>query len=189
MSTRGNASQRQQNDLLSAAVLDSAQSCTVETGGFRKLRVFLDYLKTGAKGTFATVTDNAGQAVFNAAGHSVVNGDTVTISGTTNYDGTFTAVNVVAGVSFELGQAFVATESGSYAVGATAIDMTVKAIETGVSGKEFSDVSGTSYSQSVSDDSAFFWDLDVNCSQVELEFTATNGVVTDTLSVHASVTD
>ena len=62
----------------------------------------------------ATITNNGGQALISEAGHPLVNGDAVTIAGTPSYDGEYIAVNVVAGVSFEIGVAYVADEAGTW---------------------------------------------------------------------------
>jgi hypothetical protein len=91
--------------------VDDSKTLTVE-------RTF----ESQANGTFATVTDNGGAAQFNAAGHTLANGDAVTISGGTAYDGIGRAANVVAGTSFELaGVTYGATASGAWDKGQTGL--------------------------------------------------------------------
>jgi hypothetical protein len=74
-----------------------------------------------ATGSITGVTNNAGQAVFASAGHTLVNGDAVTITGTTDYDGQWIVANVVAGVSFEAGVAYTMTKTGTWNKGQTGL--------------------------------------------------------------------
>lgn len=74
-----------------------------------------------ATGSISGVTNNAGQAVFASAGHTLSNGDAVTITGTTSYNGQWIVANVVAGVSFEAGVAYVASETGTWNKGQTGL--------------------------------------------------------------------
>ena len=71
---------------------------------------------------------------------------------------------------------------------ATSVDMAVEAILNGVSGQEFIDLTAT-YSEAVTADKNFYWDIPVNCSQIKLTFTGGGVPTTDTVTVHASVTD
>jgi hypothetical protein len=74
-----------------------------------------------ATGSITSVTDNGGQAVFNSAGHTLVNGDAVTVTGTTNYNGQYAVVNAVAGVSFEVGAAYVSSQTGTWDKGQVSV--------------------------------------------------------------------
>jgi hypothetical protein len=74
-----------------------------------------------ANGSITSVTNNGGQAVFNSASHTLVNGDAVTITSTTNYNGNWIAANVVAGVSFEVGTAYVSSQTGTWNKGQTGL--------------------------------------------------------------------
>jgi len=76
---------------------------------------------TQGTGSITSVTDNGGQAQFNSSGHTLANGDPVTISGTTSYNGAFVAANVVAGVSFEVGLSYVSSETGAWSKGQTGL--------------------------------------------------------------------
>jgi hypothetical protein len=58
------------------------------------------------------VDAGSGQITVNAAGHDVTNGEEVIIDGLTPYDGTYTASNVVASVSFEITAVFTTTGTG-----------------------------------------------------------------------------
>lgn len=63
--------------------------------------------------TIVSVSNNGGQAVFNAPGHQISNGTSIQIAGTTSYNSaSLTASNVVTSTSFETGQAYVADETG-----------------------------------------------------------------------------
>jgi len=65
--------------------------------------------------------------VTTAAQHPLYTGDTVTISGTTSYDGTYTVVSRASNTTFTVTAAFVATETGTasgYVSGKNLDDMT-----------------------------------------------------------------
>jgi hypothetical protein len=97
--------------------------------GFSTIDTFVDAntvlinrtILSQATGSITGVTNNAGQAVFASASHTLVNGDAVTVTSTTSYNGQWIAVNVVAGVSFELGLAYVASETGTWNKGQTGL--------------------------------------------------------------------
>lgn len=74
--------------------------------------------KQGADFAITAFADaGGGQVTASAAGHNITNGETVIIDDTTNYNGTYTASNVVASTSFEITATFVATETGTVGVG------------------------------------------------------------------------
>jgi len=71
---------------------------------------------------------------------------------------------------------------------ATSVDMEVQAILVGVAATEFIDLTAA-YSEAVSANKNFYWDVPVNCSQIKLTFTGGGVPTTDAVTVHASVTD
>lgn len=65
----------------------------------------------GSTGAITAYADaGGGQVTVTSAGHTLVNGDIVTISGSTNYNGIFEVANVAAG-TFEITDAFVADDA------------------------------------------------------------------------------
>ncbi len=69
---------------------------------------------TGSITVFADAT--GGQVTVTAASHSLAENDTVVITGTTNYNGTFTATNVTTD-TFEITDTWVETETGTWTGG------------------------------------------------------------------------
>jgi hypothetical protein len=70
---------------------------------------------------------------------------------------------------------------------ATSVEMAVKAVINGIT-KEYIDLTAT-YSHAVSADENFYWDIPVNCSEIELTFTGGGTPTTDKVTVHAAVID
>lgn len=98
---------------LTIVSVESSSEATVE-------RTF----ESQATGAFQSVQDNGGgQVQINASGHTLANGDAVTIDGAAGtWDGHYTVSNVVAGVSFEIGVAYTSgTDSGSWDKGQTGL--------------------------------------------------------------------
>lgn len=65
------------------------------------------------EGSFATVSNNGGNAQINAPGSDMDNGDEVTISGSASYDGTWTVIRV-DNDAFVINTPFLATDAGDY---------------------------------------------------------------------------
>ena len=70
---------------------------------------------------------------------------------------------------------------------ATSVDMAVQAILVGAS-TEYVDLTAT-YTEAVSADKNFYWDVPVNCTQLKLTFTGGGTPTTDVVVVHTSVID
>ncbi len=78
--------------------------------------VNLDGYETG-KSITAMASGGSGLTTITSSGHGRANGDTVTISGTTNYNGTFT-ISSVATNTFKISTAYVANDAaGSFTAG------------------------------------------------------------------------
>ena len=66
----------------------------------------------GSTGAISEYTNpGGGQVTVISAGHALVNGDIVTISGTTNYNGIFEVADVVAGTSFRITDGFLGDDA------------------------------------------------------------------------------
>lgn len=98
-------------------------------------------LKTGAITAFADA--GGGQVTVTSAGHTLSNGDAITISGTTSYNGNFTVANVTTN-TFEITDTFVADD----ATGTWVIDNVVVVTSAGhglVNGEAVTIAGTTSY--------------------------------------------
>lgn len=92
-----------------------------QTGTTGPIASFTD-VATGT--TAATVTDNSGAALFNDTGHGLVVGETVVHTTFTeaSYNGTFVVTTVADANTYEVGQAFVSTDSGLFETTTTQVN-------------------------------------------------------------------
>jgi hypothetical protein len=87
------------------------------SSGTSKLIYFFSQLASRLTGTITAVADYsgtvAGTVLVTDAAHGLSTGNTITIAGTTNYNGTFT-VTVVSVDTFYITETFVASETGTW---------------------------------------------------------------------------
>jgi len=86
------------------------KTCEVQTPATNKRMVFLDLDDTANAAITAFANAGGGQVTVTAAGHGLSTNDAVTIQGTTSYNGTFTATNIV-GNDFEITDGWVANDA------------------------------------------------------------------------------